>query len=111
MGELFFAPGKQRDRGHIKYDKGAVRRRGEKESLTADGLWLTGCSGTKENGQGAIPLVGKKKMPYKHSGGEHTDSIARRRRAQEGTFYKKSPLDSLKNFYTALAKLSLCVPN
>ena len=48
MGELFFAPGKQRDRGHIKYTKGTVRRRGEKESLTADGLWFTGCSGTKE---------------------------------------------------------------
>ena len=25
-----------------------MRRRGEKESLTADGLWFTGCSGTKE---------------------------------------------------------------
>ena len=49
-------------------------------------------------------------MPYKHSGGEHTDSIARRRRAQEGTFYKKSPLDSLKNFYTAHAKLSVNAP-
>ena len=49
-------------------------------------------------------------MPYKHSGGEHTDSIARRRRAQEGTFYKKSPLDSLKNFYTAHAKLSANAP-
>ena len=48
VGELFFAPGKQRDRGHIKYDKGAVRRRGEKESLTADGLWFTGCSGAKK---------------------------------------------------------------
>ena len=44
VGDLFFASGKQRDRGHIKYDKGAVRRRGEKESLTADGLWFTGCS-------------------------------------------------------------------
>ena len=31
--------------------------------------------------------------------------------AQEGTFYKKSPLDSLKNFYTAYAMLSLCAPN
>ena len=31
--------------------------------------------------------------------------------AQEGTFYKKSPLDSLKNFYTAHAELSACVPN
>ena len=50
------------------------------------GLWFTGCSGAKENGQGEIPLVGKKKMPYKHSGGEHTDSIARRRRAQKGAF-------------------------
>ena len=68
-----------------------MRRQGEKESLTADGLWFTGCSGTKENGQGAIPLVGKKKMPYKHSGGEHTDSIARRRRAKRGLF-EKSPL-------------------
>ena len=27
-----------------------------------------------------------KKMPYQHSGGEHTDSIARRRRAQKGAF-------------------------
>ena len=48
VGELFFAPGKQRDRGHIKYDKGAVRRRGEKDALTADGLWFTGCSGAKK---------------------------------------------------------------
>ena len=47
-GELFFASGKQRDRGHIEYAKGAVRRRGEKESLTADGLWFTGCSGAKK---------------------------------------------------------------
>ena len=47
-GNYFFASGKQRDRGHIKYDKGAVRRRGEKESLTADGLWFTGCSGAKK---------------------------------------------------------------
>ena len=72
--------------------------RGIPYAPTADGLWFTGCSGTKENGQGAIPLVGKKKMPYKHSGGEHTDSIARRRRAKRGLFEKSPLLNPAKTF-------------
>ena len=70
------------------------------------GLWFTGCSGTKENGQGAIPLVGKKKMPCKHSGGKHTDSIARRRRAKRGVFGKSPLLNSRKNFWATVAGMS-----
>ena len=69
------------------------------------GLWFTGCSGTKENGQGAIPLVGKKKMPCKHSGGKHTDSIARRRRTKRGLF-EKSPLSIPQKLFGAVAGMS-----
>ncbi len=74
------APGKPKPFGFSRSEK--LRHRG--------GFGLPGAL-SKENGQGAIPLVGKKKMPCKHSGGKHTDSIARRRRAKRGLF-GKSPL-------------------
>ena len=62
-----------------------MRRRGEKESLTADGLWFTGCSGAKK----AIEETPKEK----------------------GGFLKKAPFQSRKNFSATDAKLSLCAPN